>query len=89
MLSQTLRELPDHVSGLPVMLGVGEGGVDKQGEGDGDGDGGREGDGVDPEGVDKGGPRASRDVRGRVVDDGSVAAGIADVARMAKRSGIG
>ena len=83
VLSRTLQELPDHVSGLPVMLGVGEGGVDKQG--DGDGDGGREGDGVNPKGVDKGGPRASRDVRGRVVDDGSVAAGIADVARMAKR----
>ena len=87
VLSRTLQELPDHVSGLPVMLGVGEGGVDKQGEGDGEG--GREGDGVNPKGVDKGGPRASRDVRGRVVDDGSVAAGIADVARMAKKSSLG
>ena len=87
VLSRTLQELPDHVSGLPVMLGVGEGGVDKQGEGDGDG--GRDGDGVNPKGVDKGGPRASRDVRGRVVDDGSVAAGIADVARMAKRPAPG
>ena len=50
---------------------------------------GIEGDGVDPEGGDKGGPRPSRDVRGRVVDDGSVAAGIADVARMAKRPHTG
>ena len=66
VLSRMLQELPDHVSGLPVMLGVGEapkgvGGV----VGGGDSD---EGGSVKREG-----PRPSRDVKGRVVDsDGSV-----------------
>lgn len=81
VLSRMLQELPDHVSGLPVMLGVGEGGLSE-----GVGEGGM---GVTNKGVNKGGPRPSRDVRGRVVDDGSVAAGIADVARMAKKSSLG
>ena len=65
VLSRMLQELPDHVSGLPVMLGVGE--APK-----GVGGGGGGGDSDEGGSVKREGPRPSRDVKGRVVDsDGS------------------
>ena len=66
VLSHMLQELPDHVSGLPVMLGVGEApkGVGVAG-GDSD-EGGL---------VKREGPRPSRDVKGRVVDSDGSASG--------------
>jgi small ligand-binding sensory domain FIST len=68
VLSRMLQELPDHVSGLPVMLGVGE--APK-----GVGGGGGGGDSDEGGSVKREGPRPSRDVKGRVVDSDGSASG--------------